>query len=114
MGWRVSRKITKTNKQRYRIWSTISDDWLTKWSSREEIIKFIEQDALFSYKLRVVEMYYKFPADWGDYDNEHISIIRDEKRSDEYLKVMRRLLDAKNYNQAVEKEFEKIKKLLNL
>lgn len=36
MGW-----IIENKKNLYRVWSTISDDWITDWNTRNEILKYL-------------------------------------------------------------------------
>ncbi len=41
MGWSLKIKEEKNKETLYRFWSESSDEWLTEWSTREEILKFL-------------------------------------------------------------------------
>lgn len=40
MGWLIDIKETKKGTK-YRLWSTNVDSWISKWSTREEMLKFL-------------------------------------------------------------------------
>lgn len=114
MGWQVSRRTLKSGKKQYRLWTTISDGWLTKWSSREEMLQYLAAHAEYDYKKTVVEFYYRFPHHFGDYDSKKVAIILDDEANKRYSDYNRRFLDAKDCFDFIEEEFKKISQELGL
>lgn len=89
MGWRLEKRETKKHGVQYKIWTTISDGWITKdWMSREEILKF-----LFWHKMRdafesFMDEVYTFPDSW--YDNNG-NIVEDRPSArDEWYEFQRK------------------------
>lgn len=105
MAWQLSRKDNL-----YRIWSTISDSWLTDWISREEALAVWYDSALMDFKKKVIEQYLKFPHFWSDRDNH--CYIKDDVANERYVQWLHELSEKQNgdeYYQFVDEMFEKIK-----
>jgi hypothetical protein len=110
VGWRISRKDGK-----FRVWSTISNDWLTDWISRKEFIKFYHDDMLIDFKKKIVEQYYKFPHGWFDQDRLATAFISDEDGYGDHLRWMDKLNKTKDYDEyvkLVEEMYDQIMKEL--
>ena len=116
MGWEISRRITKKGIKQFRVWSNNTDSWHTAWSSGKEILQYITEDALYSYKQRVIEIYYRFPHHFGDHDEKGVKIILDEEARKNWEDWMKRLLSVKDedYYKTIDLEFDKIIKELEL
>ncbi len=111
MGWEVSQKDGK-----YRIWSTISDAWITDWISRKEAIRFYYDDAFMSFKKKIVEQFYKFPHMWSDYDSNSCNYIDDEEgytRWKEWMALLNATTEPEEYVKLIDEIFDKISKGLN-
>jgi hypothetical protein len=76
MGWLVSIKETPKGTK-YRLWTTISNGWLTKWSTKDEIIKFLFWNKFRDLMEGVLKDSMDFPNGWCDKENERR--IFDEK-----------------------------------
>lgn len=64
MSWLIDKKGKK-----YRIWSTVSDSWLTDWQSRDEIIDAIAYRWRRDLTRKIREERKNFPAGWfSSYD----------------------------------------------
>jgi hypothetical protein len=110
MGWRISRKDNQ-----YRIWSTVSDEWLTEWMSRKEFIKFYHDDMLIDFEKKIIEQYYKFPHMWCDKDRLATALISDEEGYKAWVQWMKRLSETKDYDEyikLVEETYDNIMKEL--
>ena len=66
MSWLLKHR-KKDNK--WRIWTTISDGWLTDWLSENEIKEYLTWRDGFDSKLKAIETYMTFPAGWHDKDS---------------------------------------------
>ncbi len=105
MGWTVK---TKTEKgiTKYKIWTTISDGWITeKWLTKDEITKFFFWKRLRDFRDKLLEDAMTFPNDY--YDKDTGKRIFDEKISDDY-----REFAYKNSNKE-EVLFDKLSEILN-
>lgn len=111
MSWQIAQKDGK-----YRIWSTISDTWLTDWIDRKEAIKFYYDDALLKFKKRVIEEYYKFPHMWGLHnDISYARYIDDDQGYESLMQWLKALISKENpdeYCQLIEETYDKIMKEL--
>ncbi len=56
----------KDNK--WRLWTTISDGWLTGWLNEKEVKKYRVDQIEFDAKLKVIEELMAFPNGFTDYD----------------------------------------------
>lgn len=74
MGLEVSRKGDK-----YRIWSTISDEWRTGWVDRKGAIRFIYDEALYGFKLEIIKKYFSFPQGSIDHDSNRTKYITNQE-----------------------------------
>lgn len=78
MGWLVSIKETEEGKK-YRLWTTISDGWLTEWSTKDEIIKFLFWNKFRDLMEGVLKDGMDFPNGW--YDKKTHNRISSEKNN---------------------------------
>lgn len=60
MSWTFQKK-TVNGKDLYRIYTTVSDGWLTDWLTRNEVLRFMYQDRLRDFKVGIIEMCQNFP-----------------------------------------------------
>ena len=105
MGWQIAQKAGK-----FRVWSTISDAWLTDWMTREEAIKFYYDDALMMFKKQIVEKCLSFPHHWPDHSGAYRKVIVNEEGSARYLAWMHELTSksTEEYAAFVDASFERI------
>jgi hypothetical protein len=111
MSWEASQKDGK-----YRIWSTISDAWLTDWIDRNEAIKLYYDCTLLGFKKKIIEQYYKFPHFWVSHDSNNCNIIYDEeghRRFVEWMQLLNSKKDPDEYYKLIDEIYEKIMKTLN-
>jgi hypothetical protein len=86
MGWSLKIKEKKNKETLYRFWSKSSDEWLTEWSTREEIMKF-----LFWHKFdRFIDDFIReaicFPDGWCEKGSMKY-INGDENKLEEYYRL---------------------------
>lgn len=107
MSWHLSRKDDK-----YRIWSTVSDQYITDWISREEALAVWYDDALIGFKKNVIGQYLKFPNYWGNHDNEdYRAIYMDEEQHQKHVQWLAKLAtihDPDEYVKVIDETYEKI------
>lgn len=105
MAWKIAQKDGY-----YRIWSTVSDQWITDWVSRTEAIAIYYDDALCQFKKKVIEKYFSFPHHWSGDDG----IINDEEGHDRLLAWLETLSTKREdeYYQYIDETFEKIREEL--
>ena len=110
MGWEIAQKAGKV-----RIWSTISDTWLTDWITREEAIKFYYEDALLAFKKQIIEKYLSFPHHWPEHSNRHRAVIINEEGNERCLAWMHELMHKSDeeYDTFINETFEHIMRKIN-
>ncbi len=86
MGWEVAQKADKV-----RIWSTISDAWLTDWITRDEAIGFYYDNALLAFKKQVIQKVLSFPHYWPEHGKGRRAVIVNQEGSERYLAWMHEL-----------------------
>lgn len=113
MSWRVQ---YREKDQQYRLWSTISDTWLTGWETRQTIQRYIAEEMLFDYKKKVIEMYLKFPHHWPDADGGGIRYMQDKAGHQAYGAWLETLASASHetYEELVEQKYQEAVKALEL
>ncbi len=77
MGWRFDKRGDK-----YRIWSTVVDEYLTDWYSRKEILAYMYRNRLQDFKKGIIELYMAFPDKRGTMEGNKIHI--DQERREIY------------------------------
>ena len=73
----------KDNK--FRIWTTVSDGWLTDWVTKEEAIKYLQFRVKRDAKWKCDEIAAEFPHSWYGTDGKFIT---DEEGRERYQKVL--------------------------
>jgi hypothetical protein len=108
MGWQIAQRAGK-----FRIWSTVSDAWLTDWLTRDEAIKFYYDDALLAFQKKIIEKYFSFPHHWLQHDNRQVII--NQEGSEKYLAWLSELMDKpdEEYAAFVNETFEQVMKDIN-
>ena len=73
MSWLVEKE-----KGKYRFWSTICDDWLSDWMTREEALNWLENMKKKGLKREMDKERDSFPDGWcnkkGKYYNEAVRL----------------------------------------
>jgi hypothetical protein len=111
MTWQVAHR---DSDKKYRIWSTISDSWITEWETKQGILTFIATSYLQEYKGKVVELYLEFPHNWPAREGGK-RMIRDEEGSENYLAWLKTLSQSgDDYYETVEKKYNEVVKELGL
>lgn len=106
MGWYLSRKDNQ-----YCIWSSISDQYITDWISREEALAVWYDSTLIDFKKKVIEKYLGFPCYWHDCNSN--KVFMDEDRHAQLCQWLKKLSDTHDedeYYRIVDEMYEKIKK----
>lgn len=79
MGWLIKKRETKKSGTQYKIWSTISDSYITKkWHSREEILKFLFWNNFRNFVEKFLEESVKFPGNYFEKDTHRRFEVEDE------------------------------------
>lgn len=55
----------------YRVWSTVVDNWLTDWETKEYIIRWFARDMRRKVNREIKEMKKTFPAGFGNKDKPY-------------------------------------------
>jgi len=76
VSWRIAQKGSK-----FRVWSTISDAWLTDWVERDAVTRLYHEIALLDFMEKIVEFDMRFPGQCWDRDGIK---IEDEEREQAY------------------------------
>jgi hypothetical protein len=78
MAWLLETKI-ENEETKYRIWSTVVDEWIVEWSSREEMIKFLFWEKFQEFMYSFSEEALKFPHMWFDKTASRKIFMSDEE-----------------------------------
>lgn len=82
MGWLLKTK-EENEVTKYKIWTTISDGWITEeWMTRDEIIKFLFWNKFYDFMDKFIEESITFPN--GYYDKDTHKRNWDDKLNDEH------------------------------
>lgn len=57
----------KDNK--WRVWTTISDGWLTSWLSEKEVKQYLVDQIQMESQVKAIKEFMTFPDGWTDYDS---------------------------------------------
>lgn len=105
MGWLVKKRETKKNGVQYKIWTTISDSWITeKWMSKEEIVKFFFWYRFDEFVRKFLEDSMTFPNGYTEKDS-YQRILIDEKSQDEWFDFIRKTFNEEDGNEIKFKKF---------
>ncbi len=69
MSWTIKIK-TEKEVTKYRIWTTVSDGWITEWLTREEMVKFHFWNQFKKFMDSFIEDAMTFPNNYYDKDTE--------------------------------------------
>lgn len=89
MGWSIKIKETKKHGTQYKIWTSVSDGYVTKdWMTRDEIIKFLFWNKFGKFVREFIEDSMTFPNGYSEKDS-YKRLPIDEKKSDEWYNFIR-------------------------
>lgn len=113
MGWQIA---YREKDKKYRLWSTVSDSWLTDWSTKKDVQRYIAEDYLWEYKKHVIELYFRFPHHWPSRDSAAYKYMTDEAAAQEYGAWLQTLVDAGDdtYCEVIENTYNEVIKELGL
>ena len=77
MGWRIKQNKTKT---KYKVYSTVVDDYITEWLDKAGIIRFFFYEKFERLMEDMVKEMNNFPDRWTDVDTDK-RIINDENNN---------------------------------
>lgn len=63
----------RESDDKWRVWSTISDIWMTDWLTLDEIKEYFSLDKLFQAKIDIIQIYWTFPNNYSSKDGKIIS-----------------------------------------
>lgn len=111
MGWEIEHR-TENGKDEYRIWTTITDSYLTNWSSREQIVKDHAFHIMNEAKLKVIEKFMSFPnmtivRGDGRYRNEN------SEGKTSFLEWAMEISRSNSYYEQVEEKYKEVMKILD-
>lgn len=91
MAWRLSTRTTN-DIQEYRVYSTISDEFLTEWISKKDVEKFIFWQYFNDFIQKFVETCTKFPDGWTDVDSGMRNINKEAR--EKWSTMLRKSIDS--------------------
>lgn len=105
MGWQVA---YRERDKKYRLWTTISDGWLTDWGTKQEIQRYIADAMLLEHKKQVIKMCLGFPDLWPSKDS--LCYIKDEVAHDRYADWLKILNEAteETYVDLIESKYNEV------
>lgn len=111
MGWLLKTKEEEGKETKYKIWTTVSDGWITEeWMTRDEIIKFLFWNKLYDFMDKFIEDSMTFPNGYHDKDTHKRNW--DDKLADEHYKFTKSTFGVKGINY-VKLKSNKFSEILN-
>ncbi len=111
MGWLLKTKQEEGEETKYKIWTTISDGWITEqWMTKDEIIKFLFWNKLYDFMDKFIEDAMTFPN--GYHDKETHKRNWDDKLADEHYEFTKSKFGKKG-NAYVNTTTDKFSEILN-
>lgn len=104
MGWMLKQN-KKTKK--WRVWTTVSDGWLTPWITEPEVKEFVQHKYRRDYRLKLIELWWTFPHEWSDKDTRQIFFHPEAK--EDFLKWNLKIIkNAETYDEEIEKKMKEL------
>lgn len=111
MGWLLKTKEEEGKETKYKIWTTVSEGWITEeWMTKDEIIKFLFWNKLYDFMDKFIEDSMTFPN--GYYDKDTHKRNWDDKLSDEHYKFTKSTFGVKGIDY-VKLKSNKFSEILN-
>lgn len=93
--------------KKWRLWTTISDGWLTEWLTEQEMKEELAYDFQTDYKLRVIESYMTFPH--GYFDKKTQKRLTDFDKVQAFTEWHLKVLKMDDYYEQVDAKFLEVK-----
>jgi len=109
MGWLLKTKEEEGKETKYKIWTTISDGWITEeWLTKDEIIKFLFWNEFYRFMDKFIEDAMTFPN--GYHDKETHKRNWDDKLQEEHWQFLQSKFKAKgkDYSKITTDKFSEI------
>lgn len=90
---------------KWRLWSTVSDEWATDWHTEDEIKQEIAAELEYEYKLQVIKAYMTFPNEYYDKDTE--KRWYDLKKHDAFYDWQKQIFKG-DYCEEIDKKFNEL------
>lgn len=107
MSWRIA-----CRDGQYRLWSTISDEWLTDWESKESIQHYIADEYLFEHKKRIIKLYLQFPHHSMSMDGKYLLNEDGHQAYGKWLEALTKIDDPDIYIKHIEQKYNEIMQTL--
>lgn len=93
---------------KWRLWSSISDAWLTDWLTEDEMKQEIAAEHVLRYKLSVIEALWTFP--YGYYEKDtHKRLHNADDAHKAFLDWLSKASQSDDYCEQVNKKFDEMK-----
>jgi hypothetical protein len=106
MGWLLKHR-KKDNK--YRIWTTMSDGWITGWCTEDEIKAEIAFHWRLDHMRKVIEEYMNFPTGWTDKDT-YKRVPSDPNKHQAFFDWWDHALHCGDYEGEIERKYNELTK----
>lgn len=101
---RMLQHRAKDNK--WRLWTTISDGWITEWLTENEMKRQIADDYRQDYKIQIIEAYWTFPH--GYYDKGLSKMMTNFPAVHEFTQWHLEALESEDYYAKVDEKFNEV------
>jgi hypothetical protein len=106
MGWLI--KIEeKEGTAKYKVWSTVVDEFITDWMTRDEFIKYLFWKKFMDFMKDFTKEAMTFPDNWADKD-EFKYLSGDEKQVAEYFDLLKSSGEAKTGQHVFPNKFKEV------
>ena len=92
--------------EQYRIWTGNSDEWMTDWMTREELIKFLFWDRFYDFVTDFLKDEATFPHHWGRKGEMTVIVRKEEALS--FGKFMQDALYSDQYEKIILTKFSEV------
>lgn len=108
----MGRLLKQTKGGKFKIWSTVSDSYITTALTKKEAVKYLISELEVEYKLKAIELFYTFPNNFyakdGGLDYKLIRTEDFKERHSDYYDWLTQALDSDDYYLEVNKKFNEI------
>lgn len=98
--------------KKYRVWTGVSDGWLTGWLTKDEMKSYIAHEARIEYKKKLVEDLWLFPYHWQTKDRKVLFCSAEDREAhfDWQMDVLNEERDWKKYERILDDKIEELTK----
>ena len=107
MGWELQQKGEK-----FRFYSNNSDEYITEWGDKNDVLCFLAYNELEKAKLKTIEHWFSFPHQWPNHDEGRTKtrLFSQHQGMSAYYEWVIAASKEENFPETVEKKYQEVLK----